>query len=91
MRASRGFWAVFVIVLLLSVDQALKIWIKTHLALGDSIRVTDWFYLRFVENNGMAMGIEVIGKLFLSLLRIVASGAIVYYLFRIVRRGFSMG
>ncbi|MDR2683197.1 MAG: lipoprotein signal peptidase [Dysgonamonadaceae bacterium] len=91
MKLSKGFWAVSVIVLILLADQALKIWIKTHLALGEDIRITDWFYIRFVENKGMAMGIEVMGKLFLSIFRILASGAIIYYLVRLVRRDFPTG
>ncbi|GHV60391.1 lipoprotein signal peptidase [Bacteroidia bacterium] len=91
MKLSKGYGAVAVIVLILLADQALKIWIKTHLLLGDDIRITNWFYLRFVENNGMAMGIEVMGKLFLSIFRIVASGFIIYYLYRLVKRNFSIG
>ncbi|MBQ5614077.1 MAG: signal peptidase II, partial [Tidjanibacter sp.] len=68
------------VVLLLVADQALKIWIKTHLALGESITVfPDWFFLRFIENPGAAFGFELggnNGKLFLSLFRIVAIGAL---------------
>jgi signal peptidase II len=91
MKLSKGFGAISVIVLILLADQALKIWIKTHLALGEDIRITNWFYLRFVENNGMAMGIEVMGKLFLSIFRIIASGVIIYYLYRIIQKNFSTG
>ncbi len=91
MRFSKGFWTIAVILIILLADQVLKIWIKTHMTLYEDIRITDWFIIRFVENNGMAMGIEVMGKLFLSVFRIIASVAIVYYLFRLVKRGFSMG
>ena len=91
MRRSKGLWAVLVIVLILSADQVLKIWIKTHLCLGEDIRITKWFYIRFVENNGMAMGIEVVGKFFLSLFRIVASFAIIYYLYLLVKKNFKTG
>ncbi|MDR2804118.1 MAG: lipoprotein signal peptidase [Dysgonamonadaceae bacterium] len=91
MKLSKGFGAVAVIVLILLADQALKIWIKTHLTIGEDIRIANWFFLRFVENNGMAMGIEIFGKLFLSIFRIIASGAIIYYLFRIIRRNFATG
>ena len=69
---------ILLVVLLLVADQALKIWIKTHLALGESITVFhDWFFLRFIENPGAAFGFELggnNGKLFLSLFRIVAIG-----------------
>jgi signal peptidase II len=90
MKLSKGFWAVLIIVLLLVADQVLKIWIKTHLLLGENIRITSWFHLHFVENNGMAMGIEVMGKLFLSIFRIIASAAIIYYLYRLVKKNFSL-
>ena len=91
MKLSKSFWAVLVIVLILIADQALKIWVKTHLALGEDIRITGWFFIHFVENPGMAMGIEVIGKLFLSIFRIVASIALIYYLYRLIKRNFSLG
>ena len=77
--------------LLLLLDQVLKIWIKTHLQLHESIEITPWFYLYFTENPGMAFGIEVIGKLFLSLFRIVAVGFIGYYLYKLVKANQSFG
>ena len=80
----KGLIAVLVIVLVLLVDQVSKIWVKTNMALYDMIHITDWFKIYFVENNGMAFGIEAIGKLFLSIFRIIAVGAIIVYLFRIV-------
>ncbi|GHS95981.1 lipoprotein signal peptidase [Bacteroidia bacterium] len=88
---SKGFWAILTILLILSADQILKIWIKTHLYIGEDIRIANWFYIRFVENNGMAMGIEVIGKLFLSIFRIVASFGIIYYLYLLVKKNFKLG
>jgi signal peptidase II len=87
----KGFWAVLTILLILAADQMLKIWVKTHLHLGEDIRITGWFYLRFVENNGMAMGIEVIGKLFLSIFRIAASFGIIYYLYLLVKKDLKLG
>ena len=48
------------IVLLLIADQALKIWIKTHMMIGDEFSVFgDWFKIHFIENNGMAFGMEL--------------------------------
>ncbi|MCD8193655.1 MAG: lipoprotein signal peptidase [Tannerellaceae bacterium] len=85
MRYSKGWGAVLIVVLLLILDQALKIWIKTHLQLHESIEITPWFFLYFTENPGMAFGIEVIGKLFLSLFRIIAVSFIGYYLYKIVK------
>jgi signal peptidase II len=85
---SLGKKAALTIFLVLLVDQIVKIWIKTHMQLYDDIRVFDWFYIRFVENNGMAFGIELggsFGKLILSIFRLVAIGAIIFYLFNIIK------
>ena len=67
------------VLLLLVADQILKIWIKTHMTIGESITVFhDWFQLRFIENNGAAFGMHIAsgsgldwGKLALSLFRVV--------------------
>ncbi|MCE5224989.1 MAG: lipoprotein signal peptidase [Porphyromonadaceae bacterium] len=89
MKYSKGVGAVFIILLLLTADQVLKIWIKTHMQLHESIEITKWFYLYFTENPGMAFGIEVIGKLFLSVFRIIAVGFIGYYLFGLIKKDYS--
>lgn len=91
MKISKGFWAVLVILLILAADQLLKIWVKTHMTIDQRFEITEWFYIRFVENDGMAMGIQVMGKFFLSIFRIIASFLIAYYLYLIVKRGFKPG
>ncbi|MCB9017685.1 MAG: lipoprotein signal peptidase [Paludibacteraceae bacterium] len=73
------------------VDQIFKVWIKTHFALGESFRITDWFYIAFVENNGMAFGLEFFDKIFLTIFRIIAVGALGYYLYHIIKRGYRFG
>jgi signal peptidase II len=91
MTASRKtFVAIAVILFILLIDQIIKIWVKTHLALGEDIRITGWFYIRFVENKGMAMGIELFGKLFLTIFRIVASTAIAYYIYTLIKNQFKL-
>lgn len=72
-------------IVLLVVDQWIKISVKTGMCLHESIRVTDWFYISFIENNGMAFGMTIVNKLFLSLFRIVAIVALGWYLFRQLR------
>ena len=76
--------SILIIFLVLFFDQLLKIWIKTHLMLGDEIVIArNWFILHFVENNGMAFGLEFgnsAGKYFLSIFRIVAVSLIGWYL-----------
>jgi len=68
-------------------DQVIKIWVKTHMVYGEQIpMIGDYFQLFFIENNGMAFGMELggdFGKLFLSLFRIFAVGGIAYYIFRL--------
>ena len=91
MSYSKGKGAVLIIMLLLLLDQILKIWVKTHMSLHESIEITPWFYICFTENPGMAFGIEVIGKLFLSLFRIGAVGFIGYYLYKIIKQNYSFG
>ena len=74
-------WLVAGLVLLaLLLDQASKLYIKTHFQLGDSREVFSWFWIVFVENNGMAFGIEWFSKLLLTLFRIVAVGVIGWYI-----------
>lgn len=90
-KLPKGLTAILVVLLVIIADQVLKIWVKTNMALYDSIDIASWFKIYFVENNGMAFGIEVIGKLFLSLFRIVAVCFIGYYLYQLVNRNYANG
>jgi signal peptidase II len=78
---------ILIIIAILLVDQALKFWIKTTMMLGDEFPVFgNWFYIHFVENNGMAFGMELggdWGKIFLSVFRIIAVVGIGWYLYRL--------
>lgn len=70
---TRGRLAVVLIIVILLIDQAIKIWVKTHMDIGESIHVAgDWFQLHFIENNGMAYGMQIGSKLLLSIFRLVA-------------------
>ena len=86
---TKGTIALIVIFSVLIIDQIIKIWIKTHMYWHESIRVTDWFYIYFTENNGMAFGMEIFGKLFLTTFRIVAVALIGWYLYKIIKKGFK--
>ncbi len=83
--------ALLVIFLVLVADQVLKVWVKLTFAYQDSITLAgDWAYLFFIENRGMAFGMEFggeSGKLVLTLLRIAAVFAIGYGLRQMVRHG----
>ena len=86
MKLSNGKLAALIIVLVIAIDQAVKIWVKTHFYYGEEVVVTSWFRLLFIENNGMAFGMELGSKLLLTLFRIIASGAFIYYLWQLNKR-----
>ena len=80
------------VVVLVLLDQILKIWIKTNMALDESIEILPWFHLHFVENNGAAFGMQLRtgggfdwGKLLLSLFRVVMIGLLGYYIYYLGR------
>ncbi len=83
---TNGRLSVVLIIALLIVDQVIKILVKTHMCLGEAIHVTDWFYIDFVENSGMAYGMTFINKFVLSVLRIVAVIVIGWYIHRQVKQ-----
>lgn len=87
----QGRISLIIILSVLVIDQIIKILVKTGMSLGESIDVTSWFKILFVENNGMAFGMEIIGKLFLSIFRIGAIGFFIWYLVKIINKGFPTG
>lgn len=66
-------------------DQVVKFYVKTHFYLGEDVEFFPWFHLRFIQNNGMAFGIELGTKLFLTIFRVVLVGLLVWYLVRLAR------
>lgn len=84
-RKNRSLIAIAVVVAVLIIDQLSKIWVKTHMELYEMTHITDWFKIYFVENNGMAFGIEAGGKLFLSIFRIIAVTFIILYMRKLVK------
>ena len=86
MNIKKSLLLVFVILL---IDQAVKIYIKTHFALGEEVEVFSWFKIHFLENNGMAFGAELggsIGKILLTSFRIIAIGGIYYWLLNSIKK-----
>ena len=86
--------SILIVVLVLLVDQILKIWIKTNMTLGQEFPVIgNWFIIHFVENNGMAFGFEFggnYGKIFLSLFRVIAVFGIGWYILQLIKKGLPM-
>jgi signal peptidase II len=84
-----------IIFLVLLIDQASKIWIKTHMFMGQEFKILgNWFIIHFTENNGMAFGLEFggeFGKLALSLFRIAAVGGIGYGLRYLIQHKYHRG
>jgi len=87
--------SIILIFLILIADQSLKIWIKSTMVIGEERAVLgNWFILHFIENNGMAFGMEVggrAGKLILSLFRIVAIFGIGWYINYLAKQKASAG
>ena len=82
----RSIWIVLTTLVL---DQALKIWVKTHMYLGQEHKLFDWFYIHFTENNGMAFGMEFggdWGKLALSSFRIIFVAFMASFLLKLIRK-----
>ncbi|MCE2615381.1 lipoprotein signal peptidase [Phocaeicola oris] len=88
---SKGQLSAAIIVTVLLVDQIVKILVKTTMYLHESIHITDWFQIFFTENMGMAFGMELVGKLFLTSFRIVAVVLIGWYLIDIIKRNLKTG
>ena len=88
----KSFLIVFIV---LCVDQALKIWIKTNMTLGQEFMMAgNWFIIHFTENNGMAFGLQFAGeygKLALSLFRILAVGFLIWYIIHLANKKTGFG
>ncbi len=95
MRLSAGKKVTLIIILILILDQAVKLWIKTHMYLGQSESVFgDWFQIAYTENTGFAFGWSlggIWGKLMLSLFRIIFIAILCVFLSRLIKRKMPMG
>lgn len=78
--------SLIVIISVLIIDQTSKFLVKTNMYLGESIDVFSWFKILFIENNGMAFGMELGSKLFLTIFRIVAITLIGYYIYKLIKK-----
>ncbi len=84
--------AILIALILIIADQILKIWVKTHMTIGESYVIFgEWSKIYFTENKGMAFGMEFggnTGKLILSILRLLAIGGIIWYMIDIAKKNF---
>ncbi|MBQ6573247.1 MAG: lipoprotein signal peptidase [Bacteroidales bacterium] len=90
MKISKGCGISLLVILLLVIDQVIKFAVKLNMTIGESIPVFgDWFQICFIENNGMAFGMQFggsVGKLALSLFRVVLIGFIIVYLRKLIKK-----
>jgi signal peptidase II len=79
----------------LILDQIIKILVKTHMSIGETIPVLgNWFLLHFVENKGMAFGVSwggVAGKIALTVFRMIAVGALSYFIHLMIKKKMPVG
>lgn len=88
-----GWLVTTVIILVVLADQIMKIWVKTHFYLGEDLPITSWWHLKFIENNGMAFGMEFLNKFVLTGGRILAVAFFIWFICKMLktmklRRGF---
>jgi len=83
--------SILLVFIVLFIDQASKIYVKLNFQLGDYVEVFSWFKIYFIENNGMAFGMEIISKLFLTLFRIVAVVVLCFYIRNLIRKQVNPG
>lgn len=87
----RAYISAAIIIFILVADQAIKIAVKTGMSLYERIDVFDWFKIYFVENRGMAFGMDFVGTGFLTVCRLVAVGIFSYVLVKCIRQKYPMG
>lgn len=90
---SSGWLALVIALVVVVADQILKIWVKTSFYMGEDLEITSWFHLKFIENNGMAFGLELWNKLILTFGRIIAVCLFIWFIIKIkdlpeLRKGF---
>ncbi|NBC84292.1 MAG: lipoprotein signal peptidase [Bacteroidetes bacterium] len=94
-KLSKGQLSILLIIGVLIIDQASKIWIKTNMSFSDTYFVFgDWFLIKFIENPGMAFGIDIpgqFGKLILSIFRIIAVIGISWYMYQLIKQNTPSG
>lgn len=88
-----GILVILITIAVVLIDQIIKIWVKTSFYLGEDYPITSWWHLKFIENNGMAFGMELPSKILLTLGRIFAVALMIWFVKKIInclslRKGF---
>ena len=87
----KGAIPVIAVIAIVFIDQLIKFAVKTNFCLHESVEITSWMYLLFVENSGMAFGMSFIGTMFLTIVRIALVVLLTLYLRQIVVNRFPRG
>lgn len=91
MKKRQAIVSVLLTLFILITDQWIKVAVKTGMYMYERIHVTDWFYILFTENKGMAFGLELMDKYLLTSFRVFAVGFLVWFITRHIRRGIEWG
>ncbi|MBS7237854.1 MAG: signal peptidase II, partial [Bacteroidaceae bacterium] len=83
--------AVAIVAAVIFIDQSIKFYVKTNFALHEAHEITSWMYLYFVENSGMAFGVNIAGTLILTVARLIFVGFLIYYISRISSKNVPRG
>ena len=86
LKSKKRLIACLTIIVAIVIDQIIKFEVKTAMPLGGQIHITDWFYIKFIENNGMAYGMTFINKPVLSLFRFILISLLGWYIFRQIKQ-----
>lgn len=90
-RKLQGILAAVLAVAILVIDQAIKIAVKTGMYMHESIKITDRFYILFTENKGMAFGMDIFNKYFLTSFRIIAVCWLLWFIAKKIKSGINWG
>ena len=88
---SKGQLSILIVLGILILDQVIKIEVKTNMFYNESIHITDWFYLRFIENPGMAFGMQIVPKAIQTIARTIFAIAIVWYIVILIKAKYKRG
>lgn len=88
---SKGWLSVCIVLGILILDQIIKIVVKTTMYYGEDIHITDWFYIHFIENPGMAFGMQIIPKALQTIARTLFAGVIIWYIALLVKAKYKRG
>lgn len=91
MNKKQVILSIAIILLVLIIDQIIKVEVKTNMVLGQHIPITSWFQIAFVENNGMAFGMSIGSKLLLTTFRIITVGFLMWFILRLTRLHYKTG